>query len=45
MAASYYGNPKSQLTEEEIKQQKLEELKTLIANNEEALNNMFNNRQ
>lgn len=29
------------ITEEEIKQQKLEELKTLITDNEDALNNMF----
>jgi uncharacterized protein YjgD (DUF1641 family) len=29
------------ITEEEIKRQKLEELKTLITNNEDALNNMF----
>ncbi len=32
---------KHELTEEEIKQQKLEDLKELLANNEEALNQMF----
>ena len=33
---------KQELTEEEIKQQKLDDLKELLTNNEEALNQMFN---
>ncbi len=33
---------KQELTEEEVKQQKLDDLKELLANNEDALNQMFN---
>ncbi|GLV63832.1 hypothetical protein Bmyc01_25020 [Bacillus mycoides] len=42
MAAPIQAIQKQELTEEEIKQQKLEDLKELLANNEEALNQMFN---
>lgn len=41
MAAPIKTIQKHELTEEEIKQQKLEDLKELLANNEEALNQMF----
>ncbi|CAM3858619.1 DUF1641 domain-containing protein [Bacillus paramycoides] len=42
MAAPIQVIQKQELTEEEIKQQKLEDLKELLANNEDALNQMFN---
>ncbi|MGE6596785.1 DUF1641 domain-containing protein [Bacillus proteolyticus] len=42
MAAPIQAIQKQELTEEELKQQKLEDLKELLANNEEALNQMFN---
>ncbi|AIK37208.1 hypothetical protein BG07_484 [Bacillus pseudomycoides] len=42
MAAPIKAIQKQGLTEEEQKQQKLEGLKELLANNEEALNQMFN---
>ena len=42
MAAPIKMIQKQELTEEEIKQQKLDDLKELLANNEEALNQMFN---
>ncbi|MEI4830953.1 DUF1641 domain-containing protein [Bacillus sp. FJAT-53711] len=42
MAAPIKAIQKQELTEEEQKQQKLEDLKVLLANNEEALNQMFN---
>ncbi|KFN02874.1 DUF1641 domain-containing protein [Bacillus clarus] len=42
MAAPIKAIQKQELTEEEQKQQKLEDLKLLLANNEEALNQMFN---
>ncbi|MCX2827257.1 hypothetical protein COM13_04830 [Bacillus pseudomycoides] len=42
MAAPIKAIQKQGLTEEEQKQQKLECLKELLANNEEALNQMFN---
>lgn len=42
MAAPIQAIQKQELTEEEQKQQKLEDLKELLANNEEALNQMFN---
>lgn len=42
MAAPIKAIQKQELTEEEQKQQKLEDLKALLANNEEALNQMFN---
>ena len=42
MAAPIQAIQKQELTEEERKQQKLEDLKKLLANNEEALNQMFN---
>ncbi|OTY14678.1 hypothetical protein BK735_25285 [Bacillus mycoides] len=42
MAAPIQAIQKQELTEEEMKQQKLEDLKELLANNEEALNQMFN---
>ncbi|PEF23633.1 DUF1641 domain-containing protein [Bacillus pseudomycoides] len=42
MAAPIKAIQKQGLTEEEQKQQKLEDLKELLANNEEALNQMFN---
>ncbi|MCW9130218.1 DUF1641 domain-containing protein [Bacillus paramycoides] len=42
MAAPIQAIQKHELTEEEIKQQKLEDLKELLANNEDALNQMFN---
>ncbi|MGG0237690.1 DUF1641 domain-containing protein [Bacillus rhizoplanae] len=42
MAAPIKVIQKQELTEEEQKQQKLEDLKVLLANNEEALNQMFN---
>ncbi|MGE6589953.1 DUF1641 domain-containing protein [Bacillus mycoides] len=42
MAAPIQAIQKQELTEEERKQQKLEDLKELLANNEEALNQMFN---
>ncbi|UNP77828.1 DUF1641 domain-containing protein [Bacillus nitratireducens] len=42
MAAPIQAIQKQELTEEEMKQQKLEDLKELLANNEDALNQMFN---
>ncbi|TKI83516.1 DUF1641 domain-containing protein [Bacillus mycoides] len=42
MAAPIQAVQKQKLTEEELKQQKLEALKELLANNEDALNQMFN---
>lgn len=42
MAAPIKTIQKQERTEEEIKQQKLDDLKELLANNEEALNQMFN---
>ncbi|MED1383248.1 DUF1641 domain-containing protein [Bacillus mycoides] len=42
MAAPIQAVQKQELTEEELKQQKLEALKELLANNEDALNQMFN---
>ncbi|EJP95865.1 DUF1641 domain-containing protein [Bacillus cereus] len=42
MAAPIQAIQKQELTEEEMKQQKLEALKKLLANNEDALNQMFN---
>ncbi|MGG0187827.1 DUF1641 domain-containing protein [Bacillus rhizoplanae] len=42
MAAPIKAIQKQELTEEEQKQKKLEDLKALLANNEEALNQMFN---
>ncbi|HDR3886287.1 TPA: DUF1641 domain-containing protein [Bacillus cereus] len=42
MAAPIQAIQKQELTEEELKQQKFEDLKELLANNEEALNQMFN---
>ncbi|MCZ6941470.1 DUF1641 domain-containing protein [Bacillus mycoides] len=42
MAAPIKVIQKQELTEEEQKQQKLEALKELLTNNEEALNQMFN---
>ncbi|CAI8920439.1 DUF1641 domain-containing protein [Bacillus pseudomycoides] len=42
MAVPIKAIQKQGLTEEEQKQQKLEDLKELLANNEEALNQMFN---
>ncbi|WP_241138971.1 DUF1641 domain-containing protein [Bacillus mycoides] len=42
MAAPIKAIQKQELTEEEQKQQKLEALKELLTNNEEALNQMFN---
>lgn len=42
MAAPIKMIQKQELTEEEIKQQKLDDLKELLANNEDALNQMFN---
>ncbi|MGU3368270.1 DUF1641 domain-containing protein [Bacillus mycoides] len=42
MAAPIQAVQKQEITEEEIKQQKLEDLKELLANNENALNQMFN---
>ncbi|MGF2711033.1 MULTISPECIES: DUF1641 domain-containing protein [Bacillus cereus group] len=42
MAAPIQAIQKQELTEEELKQQKLEDLKELLANNEDALNQMFN---
>ncbi|MEK4467961.1 MULTISPECIES: DUF1641 domain-containing protein [Bacillus] len=42
MAAPIQAIQKQELTEEERKQQKLEDLKELLANNEESLNQMFN---
>ncbi|RAN75071.1 DUF1641 domain-containing protein [Bacillus sp. SRB_331] len=42
MAAPIQAVQKQELTEEELKQQKLEDLKELLANNEDALNQMFN---
>ncbi|MDM5154446.1 DUF1641 domain-containing protein [Bacillus sp. DX1.1] len=42
MAAPIKAIQKQELTEEEQKQQKLEDLKALLADNEEALNQMFN---
>ncbi|MEK5248243.1 DUF1641 domain-containing protein [Bacillus sp. FSL R9-9530] len=42
MAAPIQAIQKQELTEEELKQQKLEALKELLANNEDALNQMFN---
>ncbi|MBK5346619.1 DUF1641 domain-containing protein [Bacillus sp. TH22] len=42
MAAPIQAVQKQELTEEDIKQQKLEDLKELLANNEDALNQMFN---
>ncbi|MGE7938370.1 DUF1641 domain-containing protein [Bacillus paramycoides] len=42
MAVPIQAIEKQELTEEEIKQQKLEDLKELLANNEDALNQMFN---
>ncbi|CAG9611231.1 hypothetical protein BACCIP111899_00403 [Bacillus rhizoplanae] len=42
MAAPIKAIQKQELTEEEQRQQKLEDLKALLANNEEALNQMFN---
>lgn len=42
MAAPIQAIQKQELTEEELKQQKLEDLKELLANNEEALHQMFN---
>lgn len=42
MAAPIKAIQKHELTEEEQKQQKLEDLKALLADNEEALNQMFN---
>ncbi|MCT4568477.1 hypothetical protein N3930_09975, partial [Bacillus thuringiensis] len=42
MAAPIKMIQKQELTEEEIKQQKLDDLKELLTNNEEALNQMFN---
>jgi uncharacterized protein YjgD (DUF1641 family) len=42
MASPIQAIQKQELTEEERKQQKLEDLKELLANNEEALNQMFN---
>lgn len=42
MAAPIKMIQKQELTEEEIKQKKLDDLKELLANNEDALNQMFN---
>ncbi|PQZ59452.1 MULTISPECIES: DUF1641 domain-containing protein [Bacillus] len=42
MAAPIQAIQKQELTEAELKQQKLEDLKELLANNEDALNQMFN---
>lgn len=42
MAAPIKAIQRHELTEEEQKQQKLEDLKALLANHEEALNQMFN---
>ncbi|PEB56087.1 hypothetical protein CON65_23450 [Bacillus pseudomycoides] len=42
MAAPIKAIQKQELTEEEQKQQKLEDLKALLVDNEEALNQMFN---
>ncbi len=42
MAVPIQAIQKQELTEEEMKQQKLEALKELLANNEDALNQMFN---
>ncbi|MFK4292179.1 DUF1641 domain-containing protein [Bacillus sp. RC250] len=42
MAAPIQAIQKQELTEEELKQQKLEALKELLADNEDALNQMFN---
>lgn len=42
MAAPIKMIQKQERTEEEIKQQKLDDLKELLANNEDALNQMFN---
>ncbi|WP_243522324.1 DUF1641 domain-containing protein [Bacillus pseudomycoides] len=42
MAAPIKVIQKQELTEAELKQQKLEDLKELLTNNEEALNQMFN---
>ncbi|WP_329762279.1 DUF1641 domain-containing protein [Bacillus nitratireducens] len=42
MAAPIQAIQKQELTEEEMKQQKLEDLKELLANNGDALNQMFN---
>ncbi|OFD50221.1 hypothetical protein BWGOE3_16800 [Bacillus mycoides] len=42
MAAPIQAIQKQELTEEELKQQKLEDLKERLANNEDALNQMFN---
>ncbi|PEZ05484.1 hypothetical protein CN326_14700 [Bacillus sp. AFS018417] len=42
MAAPIKAIQKNELTEEEQKQQKLEDLKLLLVDNEEALNQMFN---
>ncbi|SCC13830.1 DUF1641 domain-containing protein [Bacillus mycoides] len=42
MAAPIQAIQKQELTEEELKQQKLEDLKELLANNEDALHQMFN---
>ena len=42
MAAPIKMIQKQELTEEEVKQQKLDDLKELLANNEDALNQMFN---
>ncbi|MED1404682.1 DUF1641 domain-containing protein [Bacillus mycoides] len=42
MAAPIQAIQKQELTGEELKQQKLEALKELLANNEDALNQMFN---
>ncbi|WP_338754402.1 DUF1641 domain-containing protein [Bacillus sp. FJAT-52991] len=41
MAAPITTIQKQQLTEEQIKEQKLEDLKTLLSENEEALNQIF----
>ena len=42
MAAPIKVIQKQELTEEEIKQKKLDDLKELLVNNEDALNQMFN---
>lgn len=42
MAAPIKMIQKQELTEEEVKQQKLDDVKELLANNEDALNQMFN---
>ena len=42
MAAPIKMIQKQELTEEEIKQKKLDDLKELLVNNEDALNQMFN---